>query len=295
MAARTVKKLASEVLKQLGETTGAAIVSALSELGAVVELVNVEFFNDDHQAFHDLSYPLVLARILYNDAVVGGGNIALINEEGARKLAEAIKQENGDETAETSGPLSTDALLDATRQAMNTMMLEAARVTGEVLGHEVTYSDPETHFVTGAEMLNEIYSEASSAFSTRIELKLQGESCLLVQLVPRSSIVKITRAFDELATVDYEESGILPIVPLGRILGMPVKVSVEFGETKMSFAKASELVANTVIPLERSTREPVRLLADGQVVARGYLKTREGRLTFLIEEILPSALGRVGY
>lgn len=281
--------MANEVLTRLAETTGEAIVRSLIELGAAVELERVEVFNNDHQAFHDVAFPLVLSRIIYSDGVVGG-NLALLPEEGAQKLAQVLLgEERGD------SQVGQEALLAATGEAMNKLMTEAAHVTGEVLGHDVACSEPETHFVTGAEMLSEIYAESASTFSTRIELKLFGESCLIVQLVPRSSIVKLTRALDDAATSDYSDDGILPSVPLERLLDMPVRVSVEFGETRMSFAKASQLAANEVVALERSMREPVRLLADGQLVALGRLKTRDGRLTFLIEEILPSASKSTGY
>jgi flagellar motor switch protein FliN/FliY len=275
---------AHDVLSLLAETTAASIKETVTDISeeTLVKVKNIEVFDDDVQAYHDIEFPLVLARVLYRDAVIGG-NLILLSEAGARKLARALVED--DEETE----FGKDSLLIAAGQVMNKMMLATAATTSEVLGHDVEISEPESHWIESQDALTNIYSESASTFSTRIELEIFGEPCLIVQLVPKSFIIKMTRALDEIATeIRYDDGRVLPGVPLDKIMSMPVRVSVEFGEARMSFAKASTLSANEVISLQSSTRDPVGIYADGELIAYGNLRNKEGKLNLVIKEILPS-------
>lgn len=56
---------------------------------------------------------------------------------------------------------------------------------------------------------------------------------------------------------------------LAAVLKIPVSLKVVLGSTSMSVAALGRLVPGTLLPLDRELGEPVDLVVNGQVVARG--------------------------
>lgn len=57
------------------------------------------------------------------------------------------------------------------------------------------------------------------------------------------------------------------------VLGVPVKVSVEVGRTKMTLAELVKLSPGAIVELDRDAHQPVDVLVGGRLVARGEVVT----------------------
>jgi flagellar motor switch protein FliN/FliY len=63
--------------------------------------------------------------------------------------------------------------------------------------------------------------------------------------------------------------------PLGlaQLLDVAVRVTVEVGRAKMTLADLVQLAPGSLIQLDRETHEPVDILVNGKLVARGEIVT----------------------
>ena len=61
--------------------------------------------------------------------------------------------------------------------------------------------------------------------------------------------------------------------PLDGLMQVPVKVAVEIGRTRMTLGELSKLGPGSVVELERELQDPVDILVNGRVVARGEVVT----------------------
>jgi flagellar motor switch protein FliN/FliY len=62
-------------------------------------------------------------------------------------------------------------------------------------------------------------------------------------------------------------------IGLGHILDVTVPVTVELGQTRVSIAGLAQLAAGSLITLEREAHEPVDILVNGRLIARGEVVT----------------------
>ncbi|MEH3055281.1 MAG: flagellar motor switch protein FliN [Patulibacter minatonensis] len=60
-----------------------------------------------------------------------------------------------------------------------------------------------------------------------------------------------------------------PAADLGRLVDVAVEVSVELGRARVTLGEAMALGPGAVVPLDRTAGQPVDLLVNGQLVARG--------------------------
>ncbi len=62
-------------------------------------------------------------------------------------------------------------------------------------------------------------------------------------------------------------------IGLGHILDVTVPVTVELGQTRLSIAGLAQLAAGSLITLDREAHEPVDILVNGRLIARGEVVT----------------------
>ena len=60
---------------------------------------------------------------------------------------------------------------------------------------------------------------------------------------------------------------------LGQLLDVPVRVTVEVGQTSMTLGELVKLGPGSLIHLDREAHEPADILVNGKVVARGEVVT----------------------
>jgi flagellar motor switch protein FliN/FliY len=83
-----------------------------------------------------------------------------------------------------------------------------------------------------------------------------------------------------------------PAGDLGRLQDVTVELSVEVGRTRMTLGQALALGPGSVVALSRSAREPVDLLVNGKLVARGEVVVIDDDFGLRITEV--NALGEEG-
>ena len=91
-------------------------------------------------------------------------------------------------------------------------------------------------------------------------------------------------AMDEPETPDGTEARNLDIV-----LDIPLEVSVELGRKRMSIREILDLGTGSIVELDKLAGEPVELLANGRLVARGEVVVIEDNFGVRITEIIGSA------
>ena len=72
---------------------------------------------------------------------------------------------------------------------------------------------------------------------------------------------------------------------LGRLQNVPVELAVELGRTRMTIGDALALGIGSVVTVGRLAGDPVDLLVNGRVIARGEVVAIEEELGLRITEI----------
>lgn len=72
---------------------------------------------------------------------------------------------------------------------------------------------------------------------------------------------------------------------LGRLQNVPVELAIEIGRTRMTIGDALALGIGSVVTVGRLAGDPVDLLVNGRVIARGEVVAIEEELGLRITEI----------
>ena len=95
---------------------------------------------------------------------------------------------------------------------------------------------------------------------------------------------------DESRSRVYEEldGGVAAVnggADLGRLQNVPVELAIEIGRTRMTIGDALALGIGSVVTVGRLAGDPVDLLVNGRVIARGEVVAIEEELGLRITEI----------
>jgi flagellar motor switch protein FliN len=74
-------------------------------------------------------------------------------------------------------------------------------------------------------------------------------------------------------------------VNLELVLDVELNVTVRFGQRQLTLREVLELTSGSVIELDRQVEEPVELLLDGKVIARGEAVVVDGNYGLRITEV----------
>jgi flagellar motor switch protein FliN/FliY len=184
--------------------------------------------------------------------------------------------------------------LSAVGEASNQMMAAAASAIGVVLGQEIEISVPDISVLDNPDAAAEMYGSSPHATSTTF--LIGGESCRLIQLVPRAFVVRMARALDELdETVDEDTSagdngqgGGRPqsTALVDALTGIKLRVWAELGRTQLGLSRALGLPLGSVVELDHPADAPVDLYVNGLRFAQGHLiVTDDGEWAFQCDTV----------
>jgi flagellar motor switch protein FliN/FliY len=88
--------------------------------------------------------------------------------------------------------------------------------------------------------------------------------------------------YEELSPVDADQGD---GADLGRLQNVPVELAVEIGRTRMTIGEALALGPGSVVTVGRLAGDPVDLLVNGRVIARGEVVAIDEELGLRITEI----------
>jgi len=85
-------------------------------------------------------------------------------------------------------------------------------------------------------------------------------------------------------TTDNSQQAILP--ELGRVIDVPLTVTLRFGQRSMRLREVLELNTGALVELDRQVEEPVDLILDERVIARGEVVIVDGNYGLRVTEIV---------
>jgi flagellar motor switch protein FliN/FliY len=283
---------AHDALVRLGASSAEAIAQVLEMFApGAVERGDVTVIGAGQSPFNGVVTGSVAASVSYVDGVTGA-NIFVLTAAGVRNLAMAMGM-----PAPEEGPDAelSELELSAVGEASNQMMAAAASAIGVVLGQEIEISVPDIRVLDEPQAAGDIYGSSPHATSTTF--LIGGESCRLIQLVPRAFVVRMARALDELegerlddeaATGDpSERDGAAASVALTEALtSIKVRVWAELGRSKLGLGRALGLPLGSVVELDRDANAPVDLYVNGLRFAQGHLiVTDDGEWAFQCDAV----------
>lgn len=83
-----------------------------------------------------------------------------------------------------------------------------------------------------------------------------------------------------------EEAVEAPAEPLGFVMDVPLRMRVELGRTQLLVKDVLQLGEGSVVELDRLESEPVDVLVNDRLVARGEVTLVEDRVAVKIVEVL---------
>jgi flagellar motor switch protein FliN len=287
-----------DALLRLGASTAEAIAQVLEMFApGTIERGDVSVMGEGHSPFSGIAPGSVAASVSYVDGVTGA-NIFILTAAGVRNMAQAMGMPAPDEGE--SDELS-ELELSAVGEAANQMMAAAASAIGVVLGQEIEISVPDIRVLDNPEATEEAYGSSPHATSTTF--LIGGESCRLIQLVPRAFVVRMARALDELAGESVDDGGL----PAGNrdsaggaaqstalveaLSSIKLRVWAELGRTQLGLSRALGLPLGSVVELDRPAEAPVDLYVNGLRFAQGHLiVTDDGEWAFQCDTVGGRAL-----
>lgn len=196
----------------------------------------------------------------------------------------------------------------------------ATRLGGSVLTAAGVEADNDSALSTFAELVAQAFSALGQSVSTRIggpvsvdaplgrpgppanvgiELKIgppDGEESILV-LVPTDPLLAGLGEYDPQRSGESQpEANPAPSAPpeskagipptLGLLLDVELPVSVSFGRAHLQIKEVMKLSSGSIVELNRSVAEPVELIVNNCVIARGEVVVIEGNYGVRIDEIV---------
>jgi flagellar motor switch protein FliN/FliY len=278
-----------DALMRLGASTAEAIAQVLEMFApGTIERGEVSVMGEGQSPFNGVVAGSVAASVSYVDGVTGA-NIFVLTAAGVRNMAQAMgmpapEEGESDELSELE--------LSAVGEASNQMMAAAASAIGVVLGQEIEISVPDIRVVDNPGAAAEIYGASPHATSTTF--LIGGESCRLIQLVPRAFVVRLARALDELdetadgdaASADNAGRSTQSVALVEALTGIKVRVWAELGRTQLGLSRALGLPLGSVVELDHPADAPVDLYVNGLRFAQGHLiVTDDGEWAFQCDTV----------
>ncbi|WP_415835917.1 flagellar motor switch protein FliN, partial [Bacillus subtilis] len=121
----------------------------------------------------------------------------------------------------------------------------------------------------------------------RIEPKQQQQPPKRQGTAKKAAPVQVSPV--EFSAFDPNEAVQAPIHNLDMLLDIPLSITVELGRTKRSVKEILELSAGSIIELDKLAGEPVDILVNQRIVAKGEVVVIEENFGVRVTDILSQA------
>ncbi len=74
-----------------------------------------------------------------------------------------------------------------------------------------------------------------------------------------------------------------------RVVDIPVEMTVRLGRRRMRIRELLRLEPNAIVELDRRVDDPMEIVVNGRVIARGEVLVEEDRLAIRILDVLAAA------
>jgi flagellar motor switch protein FliN/FliY len=227
-----------------------------------------------------------------------GWQESLTVAEGARvlvRLPEAVWKSVGARILQSAGiessddASSKDAFLEVVRQSLSQIATKVGNRTGSEVetksGREVTTYSQGFQWQEIALAFGGALPPCAIGISSELEAALTGQG------QEAQAAAAVTAVTPPAGGVPFEQQ--TPAAPATRnsktldlLLEVDLPIGVSFGRTQMRLKEALKLTTGSIVELNRSVTEPVEIIVNNCVIARGEVVVVEGNYGVRILEII---------
>jgi flagellar motor switch protein FliN len=184
----------------------------------------------------------------------------------------------GGETATELGTEQSAALLKVIETASANFSAEAAPQYGAFTIQPASAAEPLTNPARTAEIT------AGDDNGNRASIKMFLNAALDQALVSHSA----SSAETEDSSQPNSDGAVLPpseAMNLDLVMDVELNVTLRFGQRQLALREVLDLTSGSVIELDRQVEEPVELLLEGKVIARGEAVVIDGNYGLRVTEV----------
>lgn len=282
-----------DVLGEIGNINAGSATTALSELLTQKVLIDTPHLKITTlgEIQKNFNAPYLQVEVEYISGLEGN-NVFILKAEDAAVIANLMMGGDG-----TNYPAEMDEItLSAVSEAMNQMIGFSATSMSQIFQRTIEISPPKITLVNlendRAPLNRDIFSEdiAVISFNLKIGELLQSEMMLIMNIQVAKLQVEYLMAGAANKTLTASEKSNNAAVSglqtqqqiiaedndtlinnnnLNLILDIPLKLSVLLGKTKRNIADILKLTQGSIVELERLENEPVDILVNDTLIARG--------------------------
>jgi flagellar motor switch protein FliN len=264
--------LAEKTYRPFSEAFFGALVAAITEGTGSRWLVAAV---PDAQAAPDESEPVRLNLTLEGD--LGGEFLLEFRRLDAAMLAaKCLQQPPGEFGAEQS-----EALLKCVEAGMSKFCSAVAEQFGTVTGKAAIASE------AASESTNVLEVTAADDGGNRFSILMYLNPALAEALSLRAEKDNVDESAGESTKAAGGKDG-QPIpeqLNLQLVMEVELNVTLRFGQRRLALREVLELTSGSVIELDRQVEEPVELLLEGKVIARGEAVVIDGNYGLRVTEV----------
>ncbi len=284
-----------DVLKEIGNINTGSASTALSELlsqRVTIDTPNLKCTSPT-ELQKGFTAPYILVEIKYSLGLEGN-NVFVLQAQDAAIIANLMM---GGDGLNCSGEMD-EITLSAVSEAMNQMMGFSATSMSQMFNRTIEISPPSITLIDlenydGHVSWNLFSDEiAVISFNLQIGELLKSEIMLIMNMdIAKQQVADLmgksannySSPPDEVST--KSDTAISPIMPqpiivddyngpinsnnLNLILDIPLRLSVILGKTKRNIVDVLKLTQGSIVELERLEHEPVEILVNDTLIARG--------------------------
>ncbi len=227
--------------------------------------------------FAETTDPKVVIQFSFSD-MPENSQVLLVPAETALAIASTMKGEDIKEV--------TDALVSEMRPVFEAFVQGICLSVGKLHNGAVVASGLSIRFQNLVFPIN--LQNSPFVFSTAVELKIDEWSGRIVWLADPDTACMILG-------IEPEEEEVTPASArqsagneesLEILMDIPLQISVELGRVRMVVKDVVELGSGSIIEIDKAAGEPVDVLVNGKIVARGEVVVIEDNFGVRITEIL---------
>ena len=301
-----------DVLSEYGNINVGAASTALSELldqRVIIDTPKIKYttLGEIHQGF---TAPYVLVEVQYTTGIEGN-NLFILKAEDAAVIANIMMGGNGQNVSSDMDEYT----LSAVAEAMNQMMGFSATALSEMFKQTIEISPPQVNLISIEDVPAELNMDltapmVTTSFNLKIGDLVESQIILIVSLEIARKHVKyiIEDTAKELESItlktEIQREEQIPVSPgrntfeennsslgnsgnLNLIMDVPLRLSVLLGRTKRSISDILKLTHGSIVELERLENEPVDILVNEKLIARGEVVVVKEYFGVRITEIIP--------
>lgn len=121
--------------------------------------------------------------------------------------------------------------------------------------------------------------------SNRVSIRMYLNPALAEALSLHSAAASNAAAKSDNAAAAKETKAIPEQVNLDLVMDVELNVTLRFGQRQLTLREVLELTSGSVIELDRQVEEPVELLLEGKVIARGEAVVIDGNYGLRVTEV----------